>query len=184
MRTIALVTAATLAALTTANAEFKNTPPQQVNDLTYLECVPVRSTESVYHDRDPVYKTQVSLTLENHSSPTAIYVGHTTMSGSDYDRSDQYNHAAIWQTPHKNQWFWKGYRGDLTMVGEIKRDITNEWWYGEQIFGPNGGLRFAMAEKCHQVNDGADERRMSREDEAGKNRTPPTMQDAPRWLGR
>ena len=175
----ALVVGTLAVAPITAPAGFTNEPPQPIDNGVGLECAPVGSTERGY-DRDPVYKTAVSLTLENGSTPTTISVVHTTVSGSNYDRSHQYDHASIWQTPHMNQWFWKGYRGSLTMVGEIKRDATHPWWYIEKIFGPDGRLSFAMGEKCHLDNDGYVEN-----DERNEQRSnPPSMRDAPGWLHR
>jgi hypothetical protein len=181
MKTIALATAAILAALTTAHAGFKNIPPPPIDNGTALECVPLRSTEHG-PDRDPVYKTSVSLTLENGSTPTDISVVHTTVSGMNYNRSEQYHDGNIWQMPHKTQWFWKGYRGNLTMVGEIMRSTRYEWWYTEKIFDPSGRLDFAMEERCHldAGNDGYVEH-----DELNEQRSnPPSMRDAPRWLHR
>jgi hypothetical protein len=181
MKTLALATAVVLAALTTAHAGFKNSPPPPLNNDTALECVPVGSTERGY-DRDPVYKTTISLTLENGSAPTDISVVHTTVSGVNYDRSNQYNNSSIWQEPHKTRWFCKGYRGNLTMVGEIMRSTRYEWWYGEKIFGPDGRLSFEMGEKCHQVSD-LDS--YTKNDELNEQRSDkPSMQDAPQWLRR
>jgi hypothetical protein len=130
MKALLLVATMLAAISASAHAQFNNVQPKQLDDWTALECGILKSTDD--DDDDLVYKINVTLKLE-HGQLKEMWVKHTTASGAHYTRSDQYQQASIWQTPDKEEWYWRGKRGQNTMVGEVWRDRENKWWYSEKL---------------------------------------------------
>jgi hypothetical protein len=114
-----------------AVAQFKKVEPQQLQDVTSLECGIIKATDS--ERSDPIYKINVTLTLEQ-GELKEIWVAHTSVSGEVYVRSEQYQQSAIWQTPGRKEWYWRATRVPRTMLGEVWRNPTNQWWYSEKLF--------------------------------------------------
>jgi hypothetical protein len=140
--------AALVVALTApAAAQFKKAPPGVLSDYTPLECSVVQKTYGP--DRDPVYKIDVDLTLEQ-GRLSEMLVKLTTQSGSTYVRSDQYSdQVSIWQTNGRMEWYWKGVHGWNTMVGEVWYNDSG-WWYSEKLYDDYHNLKFQMTSRCHE----------------------------------
>jgi hypothetical protein len=127
-------------------AQFKKNEAAPLQDVTVLECGIVKSTDN---DRnDLIYKINISLTLEK-GELKEIWVSHTAVSGATYVRSDQYQEASIWQTPNREEWYWRGTRGPKSMIGEVWRNPAQEWWYSEKLFRNGGVLEYQMLARCH-----------------------------------
>jgi hypothetical protein len=121
----AIALAVSLVASCPAAAQFKKTEAAPLQDVTVLECGIVKSTDN---DRN---KINVTLTLEKNELKE-IWVAHTAVSGATYVRSDQYQQGSIWQTPNREEWYWRGTRGPKSMIGEVWRDPEQEWWYSKR----------------------------------------------------
>jgi hypothetical protein len=153
MRQLLLGLSLIASAIGTANAQFRAGDKFSVYDRTDLECVPVWQTE--FDRRDPVYKIDVSITLdETDHHFKELYVAHHTVSGAVYVRSDQYDNSHIWQTPNKHEWFWNGHRGLGTMKGEVWHSTDGRWYYSEEHFDGYSRRDYAMRSLCHYASDG------------------------------
>jgi hypothetical protein len=54
----------------------------------------------------------------------------------------------IWQTQGRKEWYWKGRRGNVTMVGELYHNERDGWMYSERLF-QNGYQTYGMLSDCH-----------------------------------
>jgi hypothetical protein len=143
-----LAAAAVIAVIASpALAQFKKAEPPRLDDFTALECAIVNATDRDW--KDPVYKIDVSLTF-NQGQISEMWVQHTSMSGSTYVRSDQYAQASIWQKQNVMEWYWKGVRGNNTMVGEVWHNDQG-WWYSERLFKQDRLTEYQMVSHCHKV---------------------------------
>jgi hypothetical protein len=79
----------------------------------------------------------------------SIGVVHTVRSGRTYDRSQQYSDATIWKNPARIEWYWRGYRGPVQMLGEIYYNDRDGWMYRETI-SKNGRSQYQMLADSHQ----------------------------------
>jgi hypothetical protein len=158
--------------VTPALADFTRTPPPPPFTDGHFECAIVGHTSE--RDSDPVYKIDVNVGSDSAGKFNSMGIVHTVRSGRSYDRSEQYRQADIWQTQGRMEWYWKGDRGNVTMVGELYHNERDGWMYAERLFR-NGYQTYAMLSDCHLMQ------------EVGQNRVeqlPPTLSDAPSWLGR
>ncbi len=132
-----------------AQSSFKPAAPALPPDFVSLDCIPVRSSERV--DRDPVYKITVSLSLDDHWSPTNLTVIHHTISGATYNRADQYTRSDLRQVPRTTAYYWTGFLirdPSLMMKGVLALSVDNKWTYGEELF-KYGRRDFWMISLCH-----------------------------------
>ena len=185
MKLASLIAAMMAAPLLTsaAHAQFKIQEPQPLADWTGLECAIVEITE-VDH-KDPVYKIEVSVTLDDSDHHLKqLYVAHTHVGGKMSVRSEQYEEARIWQTPGKTDWFWTGKRGHGTMLGEVWRTPDMRWFYVEQFMNGSGRVEFGMKAECHRVDSFAEPHHVENDVPVAHEETQrdPTMTDAPNWL--
>ena len=137
-----------LASTTLAYAEFRASPPPAAFDGGNFECSIVRERPPA-RDRDPVYKININVTINDSGKLASIGVVHTARSGKTYDRSQQYSGGTIWKTPDRMEWYWQGFRGPIKMVGEIYNSDRDGWMYQETIFN-NGRIEYQMLADCHQ----------------------------------
>jgi hypothetical protein len=138
-----------LASSAQAQSSFTPATPSLPPDFVSLDCIPVRSSER--GDRDPVYKIAVSLSLDDHSSPTNLTVVHHTISGAMYNRADQYTRSDLRQVPQTTVYYWTGARirdPSLMMKGVLALSLDNKWTYGEELF-KYGRREFWMISLCH-----------------------------------
>jgi len=150
MRQLLLGLSLIASAIGTANAQFKAGEKFDVYNRTDLECVPI--WESEIERSDPVYKIDVSITLdETDRHFKELYVAHTHLSGKFSIRSEQYTDARIWQTPNKHEWYWTGRRGHGSMKGEVWHSTDFHWYYTEEHFDGNGRRDFSMRSLCHSA---------------------------------
>ena len=149
MTTIAAAMVLLVLATKPALAEFKaNEPPPAIEKWTPLECAILSRTAT---DRDPVYKIEVNLGLNDDGKIDTLYVVHSTVQGTTYDRSKQYKDANLWQAPNNPwEWYWKGERNGSVMVGKLYRTQNAKWFYTEKILR-NGRQVYAMESSCHLV---------------------------------
>jgi hypothetical protein len=131
-----------------ASAQFRRSEPTPVPQSPSLECAIIRATE---HDRrDPIYKITVSITLDDSGTLQEMLVQHSAASGTTYVRSEQYTQANIWQTPGREEWYWRGRRGQNTMLGELWHTADGRWFYSETLT-VNGRLDYQMLSLCHLI---------------------------------
>jgi hypothetical protein len=126
------------------------------NDYIQLECAPVRISPRE-KDTDPVYKINVSLEFNDRANVESLYVGHTTMNGNFYVRSDQYNQTALDQpVPFKTRWIWRGVwkrNTNVSMLGDVTRNANGVWFYTETLFR-GGRVAMVMESRCHTLLEG------------------------------
>ena len=79
-----------------------------------------------------------------------ISVVHTVRSGKTYDRSEQYSKSTIGKTPNQSEWYWKGHRNQLQMLGKISYFKRDGWMYSETI-SKNGKTTFQMLADCYSL---------------------------------
>ena len=131
-----------------ASAQFRRKEPAALPQSPSVECAIIRATD---HDRrDPIYKITVSITLDDSGTLQEMLVQHTAASGATYVRSEQYSQANIWQTPGRNEWYWRGRRGQNTMLGELWHTVDDRWFYSETLTA-NGRLDYQMLSLCHLI---------------------------------
>jgi hypothetical protein len=118
--------------VTPALANFTRTPPPLPFTDGYFECAIVGHTSE--RDSDPVYKINVNVNSDSAGKFNSMGIVHTVRSGRTYDRSEQYRQDDIWQTQGRMEWYWKGHRGNVTMVGELYRNERDGWMYSERLF--------------------------------------------------
>jgi len=130
---------------------FSAAKPVPLEKYTSLECAVVKEKPPSRHDRDPVYKIVVSLTLDDSGNVENLVVVHHTRSGETYNRDDQYVNSNLRQTPGKTDYYWTGTRAEhrsLTMRGNLWRSRDNKWHYSEELF-KSGRLQYSMLSACH-----------------------------------
>jgi hypothetical protein len=147
MRKSLIALALTVALPQMAQAGFTNAAATPINDYTHLECVPT-TISPPDHDRNPTYKIVVDLQLNN-SGVKEIDVVHVARDGTEYDRSQQYSNARVWQKSGYSEWYWEGTRkGRYDMTGRLYRNSTQGWIYEESLLD-NGRQNFWMQARCH-----------------------------------
>ena len=146
-----LVSCVLLALTCPASAQFKGKEPSPIPQSPSLECAIVQATDS--DRRDPIYKINVTITIDDTGAFEEMWVQHTATSGATYSRSDQYSGADIWQTPGRTEWYWRGHRGPNTMVGELWHTADDKWFYPEKLT-TNGRFNYQMLSSCHLLLGG------------------------------
>jgi len=132
--------------VTPALADFTRAPPPPPFTDGSFECSIVGHTPE--RDPDPVYNISVNVGSDSAGKFNSMGIVHTVRSGRTYDRSEQYRQGDIWQTQGKMEWYWKGQRGDVTMVGELYHNDSDGWMYSEHLF-QNGSQTYGMLSDCH-----------------------------------
>ncbi|HEY2529277.1 MAG TPA: hypothetical protein VGJ20_15240 [Xanthobacteraceae bacterium] len=116
-------------------------------------------------DRDPVYKINIDLTIDDLGNLDSIGVVHTVRSGKTYDRSQQYSTSTIW-------------RSEVPIGCHNSRD---GWMYRETIY-KDGSVEYQMHADCHLVTGalggGASARAPNENVTQGKKTTSSTAYDA------
>ncbi len=110
-------------------------------------------SESKTDNRDPVYKTAISIEFDDDWNPADLTVIHHTVSGATYNRADQYTRSDLTHTPGRTDYYWRGTwikNPAYTMTGNLVRTTTNKWTYSEHQF-QYGRLHFRMFSICHIV---------------------------------
>lgn len=138
-----------LASTAFVQAEFRASPPPKPFDGGSFECSIVREQPPA-KDNDPVYKINVDVVINDSGKLESMNVIHTVRSGKTYDRSQQYAGSTIWKNPDRMEWYWKGYRGPVQMVGEIYHNDRDGWMYMETI-SKGGRVEYQMLADCHQM---------------------------------
>jgi hypothetical protein len=137
---------------TVAGAQFKAQEPSEGNFLS-KECMVAKVTPPD-HDRDPGYK--VKLTAEfnpDNGRVLSFDAVHTTMSGKQYRRSDQYANGALGGDRNRIQ--WSGWRfGNTQMIGTLHLG-NGRWLYDEQV-GKNGRVQTTINTICHEEPGGVE----------------------------
>lgn len=159
--------------VTPALADFKRAPPPPPFTDGYFECAILGHTAE-RDPPDPVYKINVNVGSDSAGKFNSMGIVHTVRSGRTYDRSEQYRQDDIWQTQGRMEWYWKGQRGNKNMVGELYHNERDGWMYSEQLF-QNGRQTYSMLSDCHL---------MQAVGQNGVEQLPPTLRDAPSWLGK
>jgi hypothetical protein len=143
------ITVGILVMTTAANAQFlaKHVSPDY-NSIA-LECMVTRVTPPD-HDRDPGYK--VNLSAELHDDKVSSFDAvHTTVSGKEYRRSDQYPNATLTEGRDRIQWSgWWRY-GNKQMIGTLY--FNGRWRYDEQA-KRNGRVETTINTVCHEDKNG------------------------------
>jgi hypothetical protein len=162
MNKLFLIGCAVLATAVSAHADFR-APAPQTFDGGAFECSVVKQEPQDKHDRNPVYKTNINVVLNDNGKPTSIGVIHSLRDGTTRDRSEQYSDGKIWQAPGRMEWYWSGRRGELQMTGVIYHNDRDGWMYQETQTKHNR-LEYRVLEDCHAVSDYGDG-----DDTAGEN---------------
>jgi hypothetical protein len=136
-----------------AHAQLRRNPDIKPNDYIQLECAPVRISPRE-KDTDAVFKINVNLEFNDFADLESFHVGHTTINGNFYVRSDQYNQTALDQpVPFKSRWSWRGVwkkNANVAMVGDVTRNVNGTWSYTETLF-QYGRVGMVMESRCHTV---------------------------------
>ena len=144
MKKLLLATAvATLAASAASAGSFSK---NEENEDTYrgYECVVVQVTPPD-RDRDPGYKVNVSIEDDKFST-----VVHTTRSGREWDRTDQYANLKTWRAANGVVW-WSGWsrKYQVEMTGALGMD-KGQILYVEYV-RQNGRLVTTIRTVCHRT---------------------------------
>jgi hypothetical protein len=117
---------------TAANAQFTAGNHFAHRDYLGLECMVTKITPPD-RSRDPEYKVNLWGKVDHRSDPpniTEFEATHTTMSGRQYPRSEQYTNASL--RSNSNWIQWTGWRRDRQMVGTLYFS-NGRWRYDERI---------------------------------------------------
>jgi hypothetical protein len=160
MRTLATIAA--LAALTIpAQADWTN--PWDESNREW-ECSFHKETPAMA-DRDPVYKTELYVMYDQTSNRqvmpvVAFNVRHTTRSGEQYERDDQYTNLHVgWQIAANRKSGSQTWTGDsvrypnLRIIGQLKWTNNAKGLLGtySEYFYRNGVLANTVTAQCHWV---------------------------------
>jgi hypothetical protein len=94
-------------------------------------------------DRDPGFKINLSTNADN------FYVTHMMVSGTTYERTEQYNVQRVWTDGNFN-WVGRSYKNPaIIMVGTFgKNRVTGRMQYVERVY-KNNRLETTVASTCH-----------------------------------
>jgi hypothetical protein len=130
---------------TAANGQFLAREERPYNVLS-LECKVTRVTPPD-HDRDPGYKVNLSAGFYGNSKVRSFDVVHTTVSGKEYHRSDQYTDTNL--TDYNGTIRWTGWRSDnRMMVGTLYSAAHGRWRYDEEV-RHNDRIETTINTVCH-----------------------------------
>jgi hypothetical protein len=135
-----------------SGSAFRPKKPQPLEKYTVLECVPVQATEHTDR-RDRIYKIVVNISFDNNWRPEDMSVLHYAVSGTAYNRADQYTRSDLTQIPGRIDYSWTGTwikNLAVTMRGHLMRSTANKWTYSEQQF-KDGREDYSMYSVCHTV---------------------------------
>jgi hypothetical protein len=98
-------------------------------------------------DRDPGFKINVSTDADN------FYVTHTMVSGTTYERTEQYNVVRVWTDANFN-WVGRSFKNPaIVMVGTLgKNRATGRMQYVERIY-KNIRLETTVVSTCDAHGD-------------------------------
>jgi len=163
MKKFLLATAMSVALIAPAYSQFQNKELPNPTSPVNLECGIIAQTAD--RDTDRVYKIDVQIKFEDSGKPTRLNIVHTTVSGKEYTRSDQYTDGKIVQKPNTLEWVWYGSRKNEMMLGTVLRNDQDEWYYSEYLYNTNSrnanfdfnnpekGSIYGMVSRCHLTSD-------------------------------
>jgi hypothetical protein len=140
----------------TSFAQFKAGPELTGWPGNAYECGIV-SLEPRDRDSDPIYKIDINLSFaeDDKTKVTEMNVVHTSVTGKNYPRSDQYGPATLNQVSNHADLSWRGVwkkNNAVYMVGRFWMDGDGRLKYVE-VQSRNGSPQMKMLSICHVISD-------------------------------